>query len=80
MFYYKEGIEKSNHSQAEQLRIANDTIQKSIEEKLVGISEKLKKSGVPDEEHDEIIKNIKRKAQIKMIGIFKEELKKKSTP
>ncbi len=75
MFFYKQGIEKTHSDRANQLKAANKIIQESIDNSMRDALEELQKSDIPAEEHDEIMRNVKREAQAQAMKLFKEKLK-----
>jgi hypothetical protein len=75
MFYYREGLKKVESSRADELREANKIIQDSIDNSMRGVVEELKTSGLSVEEQNEILKSVKRQAQIEAIKLFKEKVK-----
>ncbi len=80
MFYYRDGLKHTHSEKASEIQEANRVIQESIEENLKKVVEQLKKSDIPAEEHDGIIKDIRKKAQVKMLAIFNEKVKENSKP
>lgn len=78
MFHYREANKKSEFKRSDELKEANRIIQESIDNNMHSIIEELKKSDIPAEEHDKIIKDIRREAQLEMIKSFNQKVKEKT--
>jgi hypothetical protein len=75
MFYYRDQMKKSDSYRSRELIKANKIIQESIDRSMQDVLEELRKSEIPIEKHDEILKNVRRDVQVEAIKLFKEKLK-----
>ena len=75
MFYYRDQMKKSDSERSKELIEANKIIQESIDRSMQDVLEELRKSEIPIEQHDEILKNVRRDVQVEAIKSFKEKLK-----